>query len=278
MGSPAPAQSMDSGLAGLSLIAGYYRIAADPAQLSHQLALTGRGDRGRGYRSRRQSSSAEIAHPAGRDRQASGRHSLSGDPAAEGGRLRGPGRRLRQGGGEAGRSDRQDRARPVDRGHRRAVLRRTGADHATAGRGGRRSEDLRLPLVLAFDRALPALARPCADRFAVRAIVRPGDADLLPARRRQGAGSQGHVDADRADRRHGDAGSVRDGPAVPAHLYAEPHDKPDGCRTRPAAVPSSLPSAARLFRDPAGRADGGAHARARDDPGLSDRAGPDIAA
>jgi len=43
MGSSAPAQSMDSGLAGLSLIAGYYRIAADPAQLSHQLALTGRG-------------------------------------------------------------------------------------------------------------------------------------------------------------------------------------------------------------------------------------------
>ncbi len=35
-------QSVDCGLSGLSLIAGYYRIAADPAQLSHQLALTGR--------------------------------------------------------------------------------------------------------------------------------------------------------------------------------------------------------------------------------------------
>jgi subfamily B ATP-binding cassette protein HlyB/CyaB len=33
---------LDSGLACLSLIAGYYRIAADPAQLRHQLALTGR--------------------------------------------------------------------------------------------------------------------------------------------------------------------------------------------------------------------------------------------
>ena len=41
MGSP-PAQLMDSGLCGLSLVAGYYRIAADPAQLRHQLALTGR--------------------------------------------------------------------------------------------------------------------------------------------------------------------------------------------------------------------------------------------
>ena len=35
-------QLPDSGLAGLALIAGYYRIAADPMQLSHQLALTDR--------------------------------------------------------------------------------------------------------------------------------------------------------------------------------------------------------------------------------------------
>jgi subfamily B ATP-binding cassette protein HlyB/CyaB len=34
------AQALDGGLAGLSLIAGYYRIAADPAQLRHQLALS----------------------------------------------------------------------------------------------------------------------------------------------------------------------------------------------------------------------------------------------
>ena len=34
-------QSLDSGLSALSLLAGYYRIAADPAQLRHQLALTG---------------------------------------------------------------------------------------------------------------------------------------------------------------------------------------------------------------------------------------------
>ena len=36
------AQGVDAGLVGLALIAGYYRIAADPAQLRHQLALTGR--------------------------------------------------------------------------------------------------------------------------------------------------------------------------------------------------------------------------------------------
>ncbi len=38
----AAAQPLDGGLAALSLVAGYYRIAADPAQLRHQLALTGR--------------------------------------------------------------------------------------------------------------------------------------------------------------------------------------------------------------------------------------------
>src|SRR6478736_4765348 len=41
MGSPS-AQLLDSGLCGLSLVAGYYRIAGDPMQLRHQLALTGR--------------------------------------------------------------------------------------------------------------------------------------------------------------------------------------------------------------------------------------------
>jgi subfamily B ATP-binding cassette protein HlyB/CyaB len=39
---PAPAAAVDSGLLGLALIAGYYRIAADPAQIKHQLALIGR--------------------------------------------------------------------------------------------------------------------------------------------------------------------------------------------------------------------------------------------
>jgi subfamily B ATP-binding cassette protein HlyB/CyaB len=39
---PPSVQSLDSGLAGLALVAGYYRIAADPMQLRHQLALIGR--------------------------------------------------------------------------------------------------------------------------------------------------------------------------------------------------------------------------------------------
>ena len=39
---PQSPQTLDGGLAALSLIAGYFRIAADPAQLRHQLALTGR--------------------------------------------------------------------------------------------------------------------------------------------------------------------------------------------------------------------------------------------
>ena len=38
----AGAQRLDPGLAALALIANYYRIAADPAQLRHQLATTGR--------------------------------------------------------------------------------------------------------------------------------------------------------------------------------------------------------------------------------------------
>ncbi len=38
----APLTPLDTGLVGLSMIAGYYRIAADPAQITHQLALNGR--------------------------------------------------------------------------------------------------------------------------------------------------------------------------------------------------------------------------------------------
>src|ERR1700734_4220755 len=42
MGSPGPAQWLDSGLCGLWLVGGSHRIAGDPIQLRHQLALTGR--------------------------------------------------------------------------------------------------------------------------------------------------------------------------------------------------------------------------------------------
>ena len=91
MGSP-PTQVLDSGLSGLSLIAGYYRIAADPAQLRHQLALTGRW-RGRKISFGRQSLRLKSRILRGVDGQASRRHSLSGDPRPEGRRLRGARRR-----------------------------------------------------------------------------------------------------------------------------------------------------------------------------------------
>lgn len=38
----ATAEPVDPGLVGLTVVAGYYRIAADPWQLKHQLAISGR--------------------------------------------------------------------------------------------------------------------------------------------------------------------------------------------------------------------------------------------
>ena len=94
---PPPAPAVNSGLMGLALIAGYYRIAADPAQLKHQLALIGRfansedlvrGANILGLKSR-------ILQP--RHRQAARRHPLSRAAAQQGGRLFRARRRLRQG-------------------------------------------------------------------------------------------------------------------------------------------------------------------------------------
>ena len=71
---PPPAgQSLDAGLAGLALVAGYYRIAADPVQLRHQLALTGRLSERRGPRARRQPAGAQVAHSAAGRGQAAAR-------------------------------------------------------------------------------------------------------------------------------------------------------------------------------------------------------------
>ena len=184
MGSPAPAQLLDSGLCGLSLVAGYYRIAGDPVQLRHQLALTGRNaqveDIVRG---------ANLLQLKSRILRGVTAKRLGAIPypailSLKTGWLRRPGRGFDEGDGEAGRSDRQDRPRIVDGGHRGAVLGRTGADHAPLRRRGNRSHHIRVPLVLALDRALPALARPCPGRVAVCSIVRSGDADLFPAGRR----------------------------------------------------------------------------------------------
>ena len=276
MGVPAPPQSLDSGLAGLSLIAGYYRIAADSAQLSHQLALTGR-----------MAGAEDIVRGANILQLKS--RILRGVTAKRLGAVPYPALiGLKDGGfGVLGVGSTKGRARLIDpigracagaddRGNRGSVLGRARPHHAPARRGRRRSQHVRLPLVFPLDPALPAPARPRADRLAVRADFRAGDANLLPARRRQGAGSQRHVDPGRARARHGDARPVRDDAAISAHLHAEPHHQPDRRRARPAAVSSSVPPAARLFRDPRGRADRRSHARARDDPRLSDRAGPDV--
>ena len=210
-------QLSDSGLAGLALVAGYYRIAADPMQLSHQLALTGRfagaEDIVRGANILQLKS--RIIRGVTAKRLCC--HPLSRDPEIEGRRVRRPWRRFAERARSAWSIRSAVSAREIrNRGGAGAVVRLGRPRHPPARRGGDRSQHLRLPLVLALDPALPPAARPCARRLAVRAALRAGDADLLPARGRQGACPQGHVDAGRARRRHGDARPVRDGPAVPA--------------------------------------------------------------
>ena len=112
----------------------------------------------------------------------------------------------------------------------------------------------------------------------VPAIVRAGDADPVPAHRRQSAGAQRLFDADGADYRHGVARLLRERAAVPAHLHAEPHHQPHRRRTGPAAVPPPVPAAAVLFRDARRRPDRGARARTGDDPQLPHRPGPHLGA
>src|SRR5205823_14332898 len=63
-------------------------------------------------------------------------------------------------------------------------------------------------------------------------------------------------------------------PAIPARLCTVAYDKPHRRRARAASVPPSIAPAARVFRDPTGRADGGARPRAREYPAIPDRAGP----
>ena len=214
----------------------------------------------RGHRARRETVAAEVAHSDQGHAEAAGVDSLSGADRFAERRLRADRRRLGQGPGAADRPDRAIGARNDGGGDRQAFERRGRLGDAAARRSRGRSEHLWLSLVLAVDPALQAAARPRARRLAVRAAFRARDADLLPARRRQGAGPQGRVDAGRAGHRHGDARPVRDRAAIPAVVHAEPHNQPHRRRTRAAALPSPLPPAARLFRDPRRRADGRADA------------------
>ena len=153
---PAAAQSLDGGLAGLALVAGYYRIAADPAQLRHQLALTGRLAHGEDIV--RGANILQLKSRILREvtRQASRRHPLSGDPGAEGGRLRCARRRLVNGRhGWSIRSPASRKTFPIEEPSG-ALLGRGGADHAPSRRRRRRSQHVWLSLVSAVDFALSA--------------------------------------------------------------------------------------------------------------------------
>ena len=195
----------DSGLAALAMVAGYYRIAADPAQLRHELAL---GPHAAGPE--------DLVRAAKRlhlkARLLTGKHAKRLDAAPY------PALLALAAGGFAILA-----AAPV-KGSVRLIdpLSRTARDlpleEATALAGGALVLVTRrfagagadpvafgLSLVSAFDRSLSEAARRGRDRVAFRPGVRAGDADLLPAHRRQGAGPQELRDADGHRRRHAGA-------------------------------------------------------------------------
>ena len=155
----ASAQRLDPGLAALSLIAGYYRIAADPAQLRHQLALTGRLAGAEDLVRAANLLGMKSRIIRGVDAKRLGAIPLSGDRRAEGRRLRGSRDRRRQGQGSPGRSPRALGEGGSARRGRGACVGIGGPRHPPARRSGDRPQHLRLPLVLAVDPALPAAAR-----------------------------------------------------------------------------------------------------------------------
>ena len=242
----ANAEALDAGLAGLALIANYYRIAADPAQLRHQLALTGRvataedlvraanilGMKSRIIRRVDAKRIGALPYPA-MIQLKDGRFAVLAI-AGDKGRVRVIDSLVR-----SVREVTLQEAEELSAGVAILVTRRLGGAGVDPETFGFRWF---WPSIVRYRKPLDARA----GRLAVRAAVRAGDADLLPARGRQGARPQGHVDAGRARRRHGDAGAVRDGPAIPARLYAEPHHQSHRRRTRPAAcsiISSGLPLA-----------------------------------
>src|SRR5207248_4297682 len=122
--------------------------------------------------------------------------------------------------------------------------------------------------------ALSQTFMPCADRFVLRPALCAGDAVVLPGNCRQSPGPQEQFDAVRADRGPRADRPVRRPPAIPPRLCTVAYDQPHRRRARAASVPPSIAPAARVFRDPTGRADGGARPRAREYPAIPDRAGP----
>ena len=274
----APSQAIDTGLRALCGIAAYYRIAADPSHLQRELALIGRaagpddllragklvGLKARTVR--RTTDKALSTTPAPAIAQLK-----TGTFVVYGGRLANGLYRI------------VDPVTSIDRvlsgrGPRRADRAVSDPPGPPGRRRGDRPEELRLPLVPALHLALPQAARPCALGLAVRADLRPRDPAVLPGGGRQGALAQRLFHPVRAGGRHHHRRAVRRHPAISAHLCALAHHQPHRRRTRPAAVPPPAAPAARLFRDPRRRPDGGPGARAREHPRLPDRPGPVLGA
>ena len=200
------AERLDSGLAALALVANYYRIAADPAQLRHQLGADGTAGGGGRPRSRHQSvwqlksriirgvtakRLGAIPYPAILELKDGGFAILA--VAAEKGKVR-----LVDPIARIAKEMTLEEAQDLSSGSAILVTRRLGGAGVDPDTFGFRWF---WPSILRYRRPLAHVLV----RLAVRAALRAGDADLLPARGRQGAGPQGHVDAGRAHRRHGDA-------------------------------------------------------------------------
>ena len=279
IGAPSPlAAPLDSGLTALAMVAGYYRIAADPAQLRHELAL-----------------GAHAAGPEDLVRAAKRLNLkarlLTGNRAKRLDAAPYPALVALAAGGFAILA-----AAPV-KGSVRLIdpLARTARDLPLAEAAALTGEAMVLvtrrfagagadPATFSFRWFLPSIARyrkPLAEVLIASlfvqafALVTPIFFQLIVDK---ALVHKSYATLTVHRRRHAGRRPVRYAAAVPARLYAEPHHQPYRRRARAAAVPPPLPPAARLFRDARGRPDGGASARAGDDPQLSDRPGPDFAA
>ena len=273
-----PALKLDAGLAALALIANYYRIAADAEQLRHELALTGRlaGAEDlirasnllqmkarivRGVDARR---IGAIPYPAIIELKGGEFSVLAA--AGEKGRVR-----LVDPLARAAREISLEEVEALSSGVVILVTRRLGGAGIDPNTFGfrwfwpsivRYRRPLAHVLVASLFVQLFALATPIFFQLVVdKVLVHKGLSTLVVL-------VVGMVTL----------GLVRNCSAVPAHLHAQSHHQPHRRRARPAALPSPLPPAARLFRDPRRRSDGRARARARNDPQLSHRPGPDRAA
>ncbi len=264
--------SIDEGLIAVCQVAAYYRIAADPGQLRHELALADRvpgGDdliraahllrlNARILRNPSEHRLKAVPTPAivvMKDK----RFALLGAPDAEG--------RLRL-------------IDPLTRVIRMLSYAELSQEWAGAVILISRRVGVGIdPKTFGFHWFLPSLWRyrkPLglrAGRLAVHSAVCAGDAAVLPDRGRQGPGAQRHLDTDRRHHRAGRARAVSGDAAVPACLHPVAFGKPYRRRARRAVVLSPAAAATALFRDPRCRPDRRTRARARDDPFVPDRTG-----